>query len=320
MKVANHDKHINLVDVDLQEAAQFMTGKALSNDNLQAYRDEVLSHAQTNIDPSLDISIAHQTVNHEGHQVEIEIIQPNSPKEAMPAYLYMHGGGMVSGDCTLDNEDNARLADELQCMVVSVDYRLAPETKFPGQLEDCYAVLKWMHDNANTLNIDASRIAIGGNSAGGALTASLAQMAVDRGEVNIVLQNLHIPMLDDRTVNTKTVNEFSGDYGWTREMNDFAWEMYLGHKAGQQEPETYAVPARRDNLSGLPATLITIGSLDLFVDEAMDYAHRLIRSGVKTEFHVYPGLYHLGEHVPGARIKDQLFNDRLSAMKRAFYG
>ncbi|PCF52734.1 alpha/beta hydrolase [Staphylococcus delphini] len=306
------------VDVDLREAAKSMPYQKLTRENLGGYRANVLSHAKTTIDPQLDVSIEDVEVPYEKETIHVIMFRPHQVLTDMPGYLYMHGGGMVSGGAQLDNSDNALLAHELGCVVVSVDYHLVPETIFPGQLEACYAVLKWLHEKAPTLHIDRAKLAIGGNSAGGTLAASLAQLALDRGEVNVIFQNLHIPMLDDRTVLDERSNTHVGQVGWNRDMNRFAWEMYLGHPVDGRIPEAYAVQARREKFEGLPATLITIGSLDLFVDEAMAYAQHLLRAGVSTELHVYPGLYHLGELVPGARVKDQILHDRLNAMRRAF--
>lgn len=315
----NMKDSIEGVDVDLKEAVQSMPTPQLTGETLEDYRANVLRHAKTTIDDRLDVTVEDMTVPFEDKSIHVIVFRPTQAQtDAMPGYLYMHGGGMVSGGAQLDNSDNALIAHELQCVVVSVDYPLAPETKFPGQLEACYAVLKWMKEQAKSLHIDTSKLAIGGNSAGGTLTASLAQYALDRGEVNVVFQNLHIPMLDDRTLLETEPHPHTGHYGWTREMNRFAWENYLGHPVDGRVPATYAVPARRHNLENLPATLITIGSLDLFVDEAMAYAQRLMRAGVSTELHVYPGLYHLGELVPGARVRDQILRDRLNAMRRAF--
>ncbi|MFH0717576.1 alpha/beta hydrolase [Staphylococcus delphini] len=310
-----------LVDKDLREAAQVMSSDNLTIENLQAYRNKVLDHAKTNIDSHLDVTLEKHKVYYENIEVPIILFRPKKATDAkpIPVYIYIHGGGMVSGGAHLDNEDNAFLAHELECIVISIDYRLAPETIFPGQLEDCYAVLKWVKNNADKLNIDNTRIAIGGSSAGGCLAASLAQLALDRNEVNIIFQNLHIPMLDDRTVFKNHYNCYTGHFGWTQQMNEFAWKMYLGDAKHELEPNNYAVPARRGNLENLPPTLITIGSLDLFVEEAMSYARRLVLSGVPTELHVYSGLYHLGELIPGTRIHKKLLNDRLYSMKRAFY-
>ncbi|PCF84973.1 alpha/beta hydrolase [Staphylococcus intermedius] len=311
-------KHLNGVDVDLQHVAKSMTRQKLTRDNLEDYRANVLSHAKTAIDPRLDVTIEDVEVPYEDTSIHVILFRPNKALTYMPGYLYMHGGGMVSGGAHLDNSDNALIAHELGCVFVSVDYHLAPETIFPGQLEACYAVLKWMYDQADTLHIDRSKLAVGGNSAGGMLAASLAQLALDRGEVNIIFQNLHIPMLSDHTVLEAPSNPYAGHFGWNRDMNRFAWEMYLGHPVDGRTPSKYAVPARRQNFEGLPATLITIGSLDLFVDEVMNYAKNLLHAGVPTELHIYPGLYHLGELIPGARVRDQILNDRLQAMRRAF--
>lgn len=313
--------YLSLVDTDLKQAVQLMKEPVLSKKNLHEYRNAVLSHAKKEIDPQLDVTIEKHIVPTKNNEVPILLFRPRTTNnhEPMPVYLYMHGGGMVSGGAHLDNMDNAKLSHELQCIVISIEYRLAPETIFPGQLEDSYAVLTWVKKSAKYLNIDSTRIAVGGSSAGGGLAASLSQLALDRGEVEIIFQNLHIPMLDDRTVFENPSKPYAGQLGWTQQMNAFAWEMYLGHPAPSSHPKPYAVPARRKNLEHLPSTLITIGSLDLFLGEVLNYGQRLIDAGVHTEMHIYPGLYHLGELVPNTRVKNKIFNDRLDAFKRAFY-
>lgn len=135
-------QHLNGVDVDLQHVAKSMPHLKLTRDNLEDYRANVLSHAKTTIDPRLDVTIEDVDVPYEDELIHVILFRPNKVLNNMPGYLYMHGGGMVSGGAHLDNSDNARIAHELGCVVVSVDYQLAPETIFPGQLETCYAVLK----------------------------------------------------------------------------------------------------------------------------------------------------------------------------------
>ena len=209
-----------------------------------------------------------------------------------PAYLHIHGGGYVIGTPEINDGSNRSIAAELDCVVVSVDYRLAPETRFPGALEDCYAALLWLHTKAGQLGVDRTRIAIGGESAGGGHAAALAILARKRGEVQIRLQLLDSPMLDDRTGSTSDPHPHCGKLVWTANSNRFGWHSLLGTEPGGPEIPVEAVPARASELSGLPPTFISVGALDLFLEEDLEYARRLIRAGVPTELHVIPGAYH----------------------------
>lgn len=209
---------------------------------------------------------------------------------ALPAVLHIHGGGYVRGTPESSDNDNRILAHSLGCVVASVAYRLAPETAFPGPLEDCYAALKWLHGSAHELGIDPSRIAVKGESAGGGLAAGLALLARDRGEFPIMLQVLIYPMIDDRP--PATPHPFTGEFVWTRGSNWFGWSCYLGCEPGLDGISPYAAPARAVDLGNLPATFVATGALDLFLEEDLDYARRLTRAGVPTELHVYPGSYH----------------------------
>jgi acetyl esterase/lipase len=209
-----------------------------------------------------------------------------------PAYLHMHGGGFVIGNPEINDGSNRSLAAELDCIVVSVDYRLAPETRFPGALDDCYASLVWLYAEAERLGIDRSRIAIGGESAGGGHAVALALLARKRGDIQICLQLLDSPMLDDRTGSSAEPHPHCGELVWTPNSNRFGWRSLLGAEPGGPEVPVEAVPARAVDLTGLPPAFITVGALDLFLEEDMEYARRLIRAGVPTELHIIPGAFH----------------------------
>lgn len=185
-----------------------------------------------------------------------------------------------------------KLSRQLDCVVVNVDYRLSPDTPFPGPVEDNYAALRWLHDNAEALGVDGKRIAIMGESAGGGLAAMLAIAARDRGEVPVCYQVLIYPMLDDRTGSTRHVPPHIGTIGWDESGNRFGWSSFLGVPAGSPRVPEGAVPARVENLSGLPPAFIGVGSIDLFVDEDLVYARRLIDAAVPTTVDVVPGAYH----------------------------
>jgi triacylglycerol lipase len=236
-----------------------------------------------------------------------------------PGYLHMHGGGYVLGAPEINDPRNRALCAEVGCVIVSVDYRLAPETSFPGAVEDCYAALKWLHAEARSLGVDASRIAIGGESAGGGHAAALAIYARDRGEIPIRLQVLDAPMIDDRTGATSVPHPFCGEFIWPPANNRFGWRALLGMEPGGPATPHGASPSRVEDLSGLPPAFIAVGALDLFLEEDLEYARRLIRAGVPTELHVVPGAFHgfsaAGEGSPQV---EQLRKWQQDALARAF--
>jgi acetyl esterase/lipase len=210
------------------------------------------------------------------------------------------------------------VASEVECAVFSVDYRLAPEFPFPAGLHDCYAALKWVHAEAAELQVDTSRIAIGGGSAGGGLAAGLALFARDRAEVPVSFQVLLVPMLDDRTTTLADPHPYAGELTWTATQNLFGWTSYLGGAPGGEGVSEYAAAARTASLAGLPAAYIATGALDLFLEEDMEYARRLTRAGVPTELHVYPGAYHGFSRAANARVAQAYRRDMTNALRRAF--
>ena len=227
-------------------------------------------------------------------EVNIHVIdrRPTSGRpRATPALLYLHGGGYVMGSAAMRADSLAQLSCRLDCLVISVDYRLAPETPFPGALDDNYAALRWLHLNANELGIDARRIAVMGDSAGGGHAAALALTVRDRGELSLCCQVLIYPMLDDRTAH-EAGPEWSGHFAWSAASNRFAWSALLGCPAGAASVPTGAVPARAEYLEGLAPAWIGVGSLDLFHDEDVAYAARLEQADVPVELLVQPGAYH----------------------------
>lgn len=217
--------------------------------------------------------------------------------EALPCIYHVHGGGYVAGRAAMMEPIHYAMAEQLDCAIVSVDYRLAPETPYPGPLEDCYAGLAWLFANADALGVDTNRIGVMGESAGGGLAAALALLARDRGEYPLSFQHLIYPMLDDRTAAAEP-HPYAGDYIWTHADNQFGWRSYLGAEPGSADVPAYAVPARAGDLSGLPPTFLMTGALDLFVEEDLEYARRLIHAGVPTELHVFPGAVHAFDIAP----------------------
>lgn len=257
------------------------------------------------------VDVRHDVVPADGDRPDVPVVvyAAGDRDEVSPALLWMHGGGLVMGSPETGQELCSRFATELGVVVISVDYRLAPEDPFPAALDDCAAALSWVHDHAADLGVDTGRIAVGGDSAGGGLAACLAQRALDDGGPTICFQLLQYPMLDDRTI--------SDDGGtalvWSAASNRYAWSAYLGRPAGEQEPPRYAAAARRDDLTGLPSAWIGIGEIDLFHDEAVDYAERLRAAGVEVELHVEPGMYHAAELFAPDAASMQGFRARMVA-------
>jgi acetyl esterase/lipase len=210
---------------------------------------------------------------------------------ALPGIYHIHGGGMVLGNNRVGADALAEWAEELGIVGVSVEYRLAPEHPHPAPVEDCYAGLVWTGKHADELGIDPSRLVIAGGSAGGGLAAGTALMARDRGGPALSHQMLMCPMLDDRGI-TPSSQELDGEGVWDRTSNLTGWTALLGDARGGPDVSPYAAPARAQDLAGLPATFIDVGSVETFRDEDIDYAARLSQAGVSVEFHMWPGGFH----------------------------
>ena len=251
-------------------------------------------------------------------EVGIRIYSSVSDDSVKPGLLWIHGGGYVGGMAIIDDALCIRVAKEASCVVVSVDYHLAPEYPYPVPLEDCYAALQWFADNSGELHVDENRIAVAGNSAGGGLTAALALLARDRGGPKLCFQMPLYPMIDDRN-STPSSYEIHDPKVWTYEKNAVAWSQYLGKEKPDQVP-VYAAPARATDLAGLPPLYTCIGELDVFRDETLDYVTRLARAGVPAEFHLYPGCFHgFDLDLPGIKcdIGERARNDYIRALVMA---
>jgi acetyl esterase/lipase len=249
--------------------------------------------------------------------VHVIVIGAAADAARRPAVLHIHGGGYIVGSAAESTVSLQELSAAHGCVVVSVDYRLAPETRFPGSLEDNYAALRWLHANAKELGVDPNRIALLGESAGGGHVAALAIAARDRGEVPLAMQVMLYPMLDDRTGSTRKVPPYLGVYVWDAAANRFGWGSLLGVPAGSASVPHGAVPARVKNLRGLAPAYIAVGSIDLFVEEDIAYAQRLIQAGVPTELIIAPGGYHgFDIIVPEAKISKRFKADWNDALRR----
>ncbi len=223
--------------------------------------------------------------------VFVRIYQPETRPDSLPALLWIHGGGYVLGNVQGDDLRAKGMALALNCVVASVEYRLAPEHPFPAPLEDCYAALKWLAASTDQFGINIARIAIGGPSAGGGLAAGLGLLARDRAEIDICYQLLIYPMIDDSNVE-QAGSDVPDTPLWSRANNLVGWRSYLQKESDGENISAYAAPARAEDLSGLPPTYIGVGTPDLFRDESIAYAQRLIKAGVPTELHVYADGFH----------------------------
>jgi triacylglycerol lipase len=246
--------------------------------------------------------------------------RPTEARGPLPALLHIHGGGYVVGTPEMSDAANRGLVADLGCAIFSVDYRLAPETRAPGAVEDCYAALEWMSRNARMLDIDPQRIGVKGESAGGGLAAALTLLVRDRGTLRLAFQHLIYPMLDDRTCVRSDLNPFTGEFAWNAEQNRFGWSSLLGVAPGTADLSPYAAPARETNLRGLPPAFLYVGALDLFLDEDLDYARRLLHAGVPVELHVYRGATHGFEQVRSAGVTQAAERDSIAALRRAMWG
>lgn len=312
----------HLVDSELIAMLDQFPALSLTPETLRQIRamtQEMLAHAPVNVPEFPDISVSERFIPGPAGAPDVRVLvyQPTSEQGSKPALLWIHGGGYVLGTPEQEDLGVKSMVSTTGCIAVSVDYRLAPETPHPGPVEDCYAALKWLYTHAEELGIDTTRIAIGGGSAGGGLTAALGLLTRNRGEVPLAFQVLIFPMLDDRTVTTTAPHPYTGEFIWTAEDNRFGWTALLGQEPGGPDVSPYAAAARAERLEGLPPTFISVGALDLFLEEDLEYARRLMRAGVPTELHVYPGAYHGFNMVADAYVSQTATRDQLAALKRA---
>ena len=267
-----------------------------------------------------DIPVSPREIPGVGSRPAVKVFVINSdPTKRRPAILHTHGGGFILGNAEISVRPLQDVAKALDCTIVTVDYRLAPETRYTGSIEDNYTGLKWLYDHATELGVDRSRIALMGESAGGGHAALLAIRARDRGEIPIVLQVLIYPMLDDRTGSSRKMPAHVGTVGWDESSNRLGWESFLGEAPGTANVPVAAVPARLQNLAGLAPAFIGVGSVDLFADEDMEYARRLSAANVPTELLVIPGAFHGFDQVAANTKPAQIFTKlKLNALRRAF--
>jgi len=307
------------VDPELVAALQNFPPFVLSDDIIEAVRQGFNEMTKANpLGASAAAAAEAATAKApDGYDVPIFIHKPQAAATGKRAgLLFIHGGGYIFGDAFMSGPSCRAQADAADLVIVAVDYRLAPENPHPIPVEDCYAALQWLFDNADALGVDRDRIGIAGESAGGGLSAGLALLARDRGKLKLAYQQLIYPMIDDRTCVRTDIPAHLGQFVWTRDSNVYGWKSLLGQTPGGAGVSPYAAAARAEDLSGLPPAFIYVGALDLFLDENLDYARRLLAAGVPTELHVYNGAYHGFEVAVDSGVAQRAFRDRIDALRR----
>ncbi|WP_214408558.1 alpha/beta hydrolase [Sphaerisporangium fuscum] len=252
--------------------------------------------------------------------ISLLICRPAAAATPLAALYVIHGGGMILGDNRTGLDDLLDVAQEFQLVVVSVEYRLAPENPHPAPVEDCYAGLVWTAEHAEELGVDRERVLVVGASAGGGLAAAVALMARDRGGPALIGQMLICPMLDDRN-DTPSSIQMAGRGVWDRTANETGWTALLGELRGGPDVSPYAAPARAADLSGLPPAFVDVGSAETFRDEDVTYASRIWQAGGQAELHVWPGGYHgFDGFAPQAAISQDAKNARTRWLRRVLGG
>lgn len=266
------------------------------------------------------IPVAERTLAPQNSLPGVKVFVVNSdPAKRRPAILHTHGGGFILGNVEGELRGLQETAQALDCVIVSVEYRLSPAARYTEATEDTYAGLKWLHDNAEQLGVDPRKIALMGESAGGGHAAILAIKARDRGEVPVAFQSLVYPMLDDRTGSSRQLPWYIATVGWSPSENRLGWKSFLGMEPGGADVPVAAVPARLERLDGLPPAWIGVGGVDLFASEDIEYARRLTLADVPTELLVIPGAYHGFDRAAADTSLARRFTDaKLDALRRAF--
>jgi acetyl esterase/lipase len=314
---------IELVDPELRDALALWPLQPLTADTLTQRRADLLKVIGTVQTPNLpDIIAAEIHVESAFGATPIRVLtyRPGKSDNPLPTIVHIHGGGFVAGAPEMKDVENRLLASELRCAIYSVDYRLAPEAPHPSPLEDIYSVFAWLHGNAGQLGLDPARIGIKGESGGGGFAAAAALYARDHEGPKFAFQHLIYPMIDDRTAVRKDLHPHVGEFVWTQQHNYFGWRSLLGKEPGSAGASPYAAPSRAVDVSGLPPSYISVGGLDLFLEENMTYAERLSRAGVPVEFHMYPRAYHGFYRATNARVTQQAERDTREALRRFLHG
>ncbi len=306
-----------MIDPELQEVVGFLPAIDLTDPVKARAKFEAMLVAMRSEIPGIDaLEIEDRLVPGWAGDpdVGVRIYRPKERSTAVPGILLIHGGGFIVGSVEAEHVGAALMSMDTGAVVVSVEYRLAPEHPFPAGLHDCFAALTYVADAALELGIDRERIALVGTSAGGGLSAATALMARDRGGPALCFQMLHIPELDDR-LETHSMQTFIDSPIWNRPLAVQSWQAYLGADAHEVSP--YAAPARAEDLTGLPPAYISTAENDPLRDEGILYALRLLQAGVSVELHQFPGTFHGSALVTTAEISKRAQRESATVLRRA---
>jgi acetyl esterase/lipase len=307
---------VKFLDPEVAEGLKLIPEWSLTSENLPFLREySVVDSLPAPVE--LVIENFEVTATLGQHEIPVRIYRSTTLPKAAPVLIWMHGGGFVMGNVPKDDDLCIGMAQAGRCVVVSVDYRLAPEFPFPAAPEDCFAILEWVSSQPAELGVTPDRVAVGGVSAGGCLAASVALMTRDRNGPDLCHQFLFVPVTDDRLQSPSSLC-IHDPRVWSRDKAVMAWQMYLG-ESHHGEPSPYAAPARANDLTGLPATTMFVEEYDLLHDEAVDYANRLEAAGVPVELKSYPGTFHAHfAFAPDAAKSKRTVSDMFNSVKRVF--
>jgi len=298
------------IDPELLPVLEEFPSLEINRDNVFEIREVIAAGARPPIPAG--VQSEHRVITTPDGDLGVHVYR-KSDRPGQPALLWIHGGGYVMGSA--EDSRAGSFAELCDITVFSVDYRLAPEHPYPAPMDDCQNALNWLFDNADSLGIDAGRIAIGGASAGGGLAAGLALRNRDTANHPVCFQLLLYPMIDN--LHATTSGQIENHPIWTRGASFSAWEMYLNGEPGP-EASPYAAPTRAAELAGLPPAYICVGVEDLFRDEDVDYARRLMAADVPCELALFPGVYHAAEvFTPDAVVSRRLNRSIVNALADA---
>ena len=314
---------IELVDPELRDALAQWPQVPLTAETLSRRRADALALLSAVPIPALPDIVTDEIFVESAFgakPIRVLTYRPSRSDVPLPVIVHIHGGGFVMGAPEMKDVENRHFASELKCAIYSVDHRLAPESPHPAPLEDIYSVFVWLHANAGQLGLDPDRIGIKGESGGGGFAAGAALYARDRPGPKFAFQHLIYPMIDDRSAVRQDLHPYVGEFVWTQPNNHFGWRSLLNEEPGSPGVSPYAAAARAADVSGLPPTFISVGGLDLFLEENLTYADRLSRAGVPVEFHLYPRAHHGFYRATNARVTRQAEHDTREALRRFLHG
>jgi acetyl esterase len=305
------------IDPELREVAELVKGRGIGPIDVAGARAGLIAMVgQPVADERVEVTELQVKGPSGDPPVRVVVFSARGRPTPSPAVVYLHGGGFIVGAPETEWAVATAVAVATEGVVVSVDYRLAPEHPYPAAVEDSYVVLLWTADHADDLGIDPGKVAVAGSSSGGGLAAALALMARDRSGPAIAFQYLAIPSLDDR-LETPSMRSFTDTPMWNRGLSERSWSLYLGER---DDVPAYAAPARATDFHGLPPAYIAVSEYDPLRDEGIDYARTLLKAEVSVELHLFPGTFHGSTVVTDAAISRRQVEETAVVLRRALIG